>query len=321
MEIRKIGIIGTGKVAVSFATLLLRKGFQVAFFGRTEGAAVEAAAKTSSLLSTNLAAATLSGEDTQSIAYPIVFATTDALVDWCDAVGFVVTDGAIAEVARSLRHNRNRYVFHMSGSLSTTVFESQEASGLPWSAAFSLHPLKSFAKPEADFDQIYFALELSPLNSQESNRSIERFVGELTTLAVKLDSEQKVLYHASAVIASNLFVALLHYANRQLRSIGIEREDLLWPLVDSTLKNMKRFGVDASLTGPIARGDVATVESHLHALDPEQIDIYCSLSREALELSNADPKQKEAIAALLSRAIASDSEDALADSKEAGEEK
>ncbi len=87
----------------------------------------------------------------------------------------------------------------------------------------------------------------------------------------------RVAYHAAASIASNFLIALQESAAELLESAGIEdARELLAPLVLQTAANWAERGPDA-LTGPIARGDAATVERHRAALReqaPELLALY-----------------------------------------------
>lgn len=273
MEIRKVGIYGTGKVALSFGRLLHSKGFEVGYFGRN--------------------VRSVQGYIQGFGAQP--FDTLDELIDWCDAVGFVVTDSAISEISRGIEAG-DKYAFHMSGALA-----ADELAG-SFLARFSLHPLRAFAKVESDISDTVFALEIHA-------GTISPYVGEIDKFAeclgkvVRMKSSDKPIYHASAVMASNLIVPVISAANSLLGSIGISDEDLLWQLIDTAISNMKNLGVRDALTGPIARGDSSAVKLHLEEMSKAALEsekaIYIALSRGALELSKATDAQKAGIAAVL----------------------
>jgi rfaE bifunctional protein nucleotidyltransferase chain/domain len=82
-------------------------------------------------------------------------------------------------------------------------------------------------------------------------------------------------------MASNYLVALLHQASVIIHKVGMDLNHLL-PLIKGTLSNIEEHGSKAALTGPIARGDWATVESHVKALRehfPDLIPSYIELGR------------------------------------------
>jgi predicted short-subunit dehydrogenase-like oxidoreductase (DUF2520 family) len=104
----------------------------------------------------------------------------------------------------------------------------------------------------------------------------------------EVPEERRAAYHAAASIASNLLVALEESSAELLDRIGIEDgRELLAPLVLRTAANWAERGSEA-LTGPIARGDSATVERHLAALResaPELLPLYEALAERAAALA------------------------------------
>ncbi len=277
MEILKVGIYGTGKVALSFGRLLLDKGFDVGYCGRNvqgvRGYADGIGAR--------------------------VFDSPSDLVAWCDAVGFVVSDSVIAEVSAAVSKNSSvsdKLAFHMSGALAA----DELAEG--FLARFSLHPLRAFARIESDISDTVFALEIHEGTGSPHAEGIDRFAERLGRV-IKLNPADKPLYHASAVMASNLIVPVIDAAYSLLRNIGISDENLLWQLIDTAVSNMKNLGVGNALTGPIARGDSRVVRLHLetmseHGLLPE-LAMYTALSRWALKISGAPEEKKFEIEAVL----------------------
>jgi predicted short-subunit dehydrogenase-like oxidoreductase (DUF2520 family) len=111
----------------------------------------------------------------------------------------------------------------------------------------------------------------------------------------EVPEERRAAYHAAASIASNLLVALEESAADLLERIGIdEARALLAPLVLRTAANWAERGPEA-LTGPIARGDGATVERHRAALResaPELLPIYEALADRAAELARSEAKAR-----------------------------
>jgi predicted short-subunit dehydrogenase-like oxidoreductase (DUF2520 family) len=104
---------------------------------------------------------------------------------------------------------------------------------------------------------------------------------------VRLERAAKPAYHAGAVIASNYVVVLAAMAARIAGTAGIAAEDaaaLYLPLMQGTVANLA-MGPAAALTGPIRRGDAATVRAHLAALAPGDRELYRELGRAALRLA------------------------------------
>jgi predicted short-subunit dehydrogenase-like oxidoreductase (DUF2520 family) len=108
-----------------------------------------------------------------------------------------------------------------------------------------------------------------------------------------IETASKTLYHAAAVVASNYLVTLFHVATRMLGGCGIGSDDalqVLMPLVRGTLANVERRGVAKALTGPIARGDVATVDAHCRKIArslPGLLTFYQAMGQQTLPLAKA----------------------------------
>ena len=102
---------------------------------------------------------------------------------------------------------------------------------------------------------------------------------------VYLTSEDKVLYHAAAAIAGNYFTTIVKLATDLWRNFGKTPADGIkayMPLLRGTLANMEQVGFPKCLTGPIARGDAATIRRHLAALEkyaPDLLPLYKELGR------------------------------------------
>ena len=111
-------------------------------------------------------------------------------------------------------------------------------------------------------------------------------------------------------MASNYLVALQQIAVEMLEQTGIDQqqaEQILQPLMTQSLKNTQENGPINALTGPVARGDVRTLEFHLDAIsakDPKHLALYKELGKVAVELARGQGKLDEvrlrAITALFS---------------------
>ena len=84
--------------------------------------------------------------------------------------------------------------------------------------------------------------------------------------AVEVADADRAAYHAAASVASNFLVTLEGAAEQLAASAGVDREALV-PLVRATRGELgARSAPRAALTGPIARGDEATVARHREAI-------------------------------------------------------
>jgi predicted short-subunit dehydrogenase-like oxidoreductase (DUF2520 family) len=103
--------------------------------------------------------------------------------------------------------------------------------------------------------------------------------GALDMHPVEVAERDRAAYHAAASIASNFLVTLEAAAERVARSAGVER-GLLVPLVRATVENWAELGARSALTGPVARGDEATVANHRAALadrSPDLVPLFDAL--------------------------------------------
>jgi predicted short-subunit dehydrogenase-like oxidoreductase (DUF2520 family) len=195
-----------------------------------------------------------------------------------DAALLCVPDDAIADACAALGADPPALVGHVSGASTLEVLAAATGRG---AEAFSLHPLQTFPDTATEVAGMPCAVAGSSLEA-------ERFATELghalDMRPFEVPEESRAAYHAAASIASNLLVALEESAAELLERAGVEdARELLAPLVLQTAANWADRGPDA-LTGPIARGDAATVERHLEAiadLAPELRAAYEALAERA----------------------------------------
>jgi predicted short-subunit dehydrogenase-like oxidoreductase (DUF2520 family) len=119
---------------------------------------------------------------------------------------------------------------------------------------------------------------------------------------VAVPDDKKVLYHAAAVFASNYLVALEGVAEELLQNAGLAAGDAraaLGPLMRAALDHALATGARDALTGPVSRGDAATVRRHLEALPPEAERLYRELARAVLRLTDLTAEQRAALEAAL----------------------
>lgn len=149
-------------------------------------------------------------------------------------------------------------VFHCSGAKASS--ELQAASGAGATVA-SVHPVRSFADPEnvaAAFAGTWCGVEGDAAALALLAPAFEAIGARLVTI----DAAAKTVYHAASVFASNYLVTVLDAALRAYAAAGVPPEvarELAQPLAGESLANVFRLGPAAALSGPVARGDFATV--------------------------------------------------------------
>jgi predicted short-subunit dehydrogenase-like oxidoreductase (DUF2520 family) len=160
-----------------------------------------------------------------------------------------VPDRAIAEVARSIEPGP--WVAHVSGA-------TPLAALAPHPRRFACHPLQTFVRWRGaeQLDGAYAAVRGETEEARAAGFELAQLLG-LEPFA--LAEEQAPLYHAGAAIASNFLVTLHQLAARLCAEAGAPPEALL-PLMRRTIEN------GFELTGPIQRGDWASVERQRDAI-------------------------------------------------------
>src|SRR5258708_3904682 len=180
--------------------------------------------------------------------------------DGADLVLLCVPDPAIRESAAAVP--TGPWIAHVSGATPLNALD-------PHVRRFGLHPLQTFTRTRGP-EQLDGAWAAVTAESPDA-RARGFWLAEVLGLRpFEIRDELRVLYHAGAVIASNYLVTLYRSASRLLETAGAPPEALI-PLMRRTIDN------GFELTGPIARGDWATVQAHLAAIRlraPELEEMY-----------------------------------------------
>jgi predicted short-subunit dehydrogenase-like oxidoreductase (DUF2520 family) len=271
----KIGFIGAGTTGTALAARLSEKGWPVvAVSSRTLSSAQRLA---------------------RLVPNCQVCHTAQQLVDAAELVFITTPDDVIAQVCGELRWHNGQSVLHCSGAHSVDILESARRFG---TTVGCFHPLQTFAGIEQAVSNLpgsTFALEAKePLLST---------LKELTQLLdgnwVELRPGDKVLYHIAAVFACNYLVTLVKLALDLWSNFGVSSKEAtraLLPLLKGTLNNVDNIGLPDCLTGPIARGDLGTIEKHLSALMdrmPALLTIYRELGLHTVPIALARGKVNE----------------------------
>jgi predicted short-subunit dehydrogenase-like oxidoreductase (DUF2520 family) len=255
----------------------------------------------------------LHGRNTKRVPQPLrlTVGDDDTAPPWIgdvDVVILAVRDDAITPLATSLAKARaiaeRHVVLHLSG------VQGQEALGplVPTRAGLgSFHPLQTIVEPERAPERLkgaWAAVEGMPRAIEAG----ERLATDLGMQPFRIATKAKAIYHAGAVFASNYLVVVEAVAQRLLRHAGLSDADAwaaLRPLVEGTIENLSRHEPREALTGPVMRGDTATIERHLQSLAIDDAKLYRALGRAALELAQKQGMDEQA-AAKVADALATD---------------
>jgi predicted short-subunit dehydrogenase-like oxidoreductase (DUF2520 family) len=193
-------------------------------------------------------------------------------VDAVDVVVLAVPDGAIAGLAAGLAPDPDVVVVHLAGSLGLDVLAPHPRRG-------ALHPLVAIPAGDRGADALagaWCAVAGDPV--------VDDLVAALGGRSFTVADADRARYHAAACVAANHVVAVLGQAARLAAGVGAPPE-ALWALAAGAVADVAALGPAAALTGPVARGDWATVARHLAALPADERDGYLAGARLADRLA------------------------------------
>jgi predicted short-subunit dehydrogenase-like oxidoreductase (DUF2520 family) len=255
-----VGVIGAGRVGSALGVALARAGHRVVAASGVSDASRERAAE-------RLGVVTSRPED---------------VVARSDLVLLTVPDDALPDLVAGLVGTgadlRGKLVAHTSGAYGLAVLNPAiKAGALP----LALHPVMTFTGRDDDLRRLtgisYGVTAPDPLRPVA-----EALVIEMEGEPVWIEDENRPLYHAALAAAANHMVTLVAESSELLRKVGVDQPGrMLGPLLGAALENVLRLGI-AGLTGPVVRGDAATVRKHVDALilaAPEAADAYVALAR------------------------------------------
>ncbi len=194
-----------------------------------------------------------------------------------DVVLLCVPDGEIAAAAGCIAPGP--LVGHCSGATALDVLAPHEG--------FSLHPLMTFA-PEGPARLAGTAAAVAG-TTPRAHALAQALAQRLGMTPVAVAEQDRAAYHAAASIASNFLIALEAAAERLAATAGVERAALV-PLVRASVENWAALGPERALTGPLARGDEATVARQRAAVaqrTPELLQLFDALAATTRELAGA----------------------------------
>ena len=265
----KLGFIGAGTVGTALSVSLSNKGYSVvAVSSRSQTSARNLARTISGCLPVS------SNQDVADVA-ELVFVTTP--------------DDAIAPVVSQIRWHKGQSVIHCSGADSTDILQPAGKLGA-YVGVF--HPLQTFANVRQAIENMpgsTFALEAE----EPLLKTLKDMATALDGYCIELKASDKVVYHASAVIACNYLVTLVKLATDLWQTFDIpinQATQALLPLIRGTIHNIGTVGIPQCLTGPIARGDTGTIKKHLHALQkvaPGLLSTYRELGLQTIPVALA----------------------------------
>lgn len=218
-------------------------------------------------------------------------APPDILLE-AEVVLLAVRDSAIAEVAQMLVGtglvNKRHVLLHCAGASSAHELMSGVKDTV--GGIGTMHPLQAIADGRAAMRTLkgtVFGVE-----GDDAGRAMAaQLVTAIGGIVLGLDSSRMAAYHCAAAFASNYVVSAIDAAAQVLAGAGVspsQAAQALVPLAEGALRNVANNGTTDGLTGPVRRGDSATIQRHLDALreHPDLAQLYRALARHAVEIAS-----------------------------------
>lgn len=262
----EIAVVGPGRLGTALALELQRAGYRVReVISRNNHASRKRAQELAKRVRAHA-----SSSHTARIDAPLIW--------------FCVPDREITKAADDLAQAtewKGKIALHSSGALASDELDSLRKRG---ASVAAVHPMMTFVRGSGPpLKGVPFALE----GDIAAVRVARRIVRDLGGRAFSISKKNKAAYHAWGGFISPLLVLTLVAGEKVARLAGFSAEDSrkkMLPIVRQTLANYARLGPAGAFTGPIGRGDVATVRKHLRELRriPDAREVYVALARIAL---------------------------------------
>lgn len=207
------------------------------------------------------------------------YSNLSKLVNDCDTLFLTINDDSIQLVVDELikLNVKNKTLIHTSGSLSSKIFNELNN----YNKCYSIHPIYAFSSKLESYkylDDIYFTLEGNNSDIDELN---ELFNNKI----VVIDKDKKEKYHLACSMISNMVCGITDIAETLFKDIGINDRNIYLPLFNNISKNIISFNSLNSLTGPIIRNDIGTVNKHINNLSGNELMIYKYLGLHLISMS------------------------------------
>jgi predicted short-subunit dehydrogenase-like oxidoreductase (DUF2520 family) len=243
----RVALFGAGRVGTAVALLLARAGHQI----------VAVSSRSSE-----------SAERAKELLEAPVIAWGDPLEESIDLILLGVSDDALGAAVDVLRSSPldGTLVCHLAGVVGTTPLEPLAIRGAKLAA---LHPVQACPTIEAAVERLPGSAWGVTCDAEVKQLAFHLVEADLHGTPVWVEEEARAVWHAAAVTVSNGIAALLAAGESMLTAIEIdEPEKVLGPLAMGTIANaVEGGGGGATLTGPVVRADLNTLERHTAGLE------------------------------------------------------
>ena len=241
----RVALVGAGNVGTAVAYLLSRKGHEVvAVASRSADSARSAAERL--------------GSDVRNVED---LPEADLVLIGASESGIEAVDALIAP-----RLESDSFVWHLAGAFGPSILSRSLEAG---AIACALHPVQAIYSVDAGVERLPGSAWGITCSDRAADASMSELVErDLDGVPVIVPEEARPLWHAASVMTSNGIAALMALSESLLSEIGVaDPSAVLGPLVEGTAQNARAGGGGgATLTGPVVRGEAATVRRHMQAL-------------------------------------------------------
>lgn len=243
----KIGVLGAGRIAYSLAPALMDAGYNITCIASRKTASAKKLADACGIKKYS--------RDLQSLFEN-------------DVIFMSVPDDSLAaiseEISRTEANLKGKLFVHLSGSVELKVLSPLRKKG---AETASMHIMQTFPKRvETRLDNIPAVVECG----KQHEKFFDNLLKDLGLVKISIPAKQKTLYHLGGVFVSNFMIADFLAAEMMIeKSCRSEKNNaikLFIPIAKSTLYNIENNSLANSLSGPIMRGDIETVEKHIASL-------------------------------------------------------
>jgi predicted short-subunit dehydrogenase-like oxidoreductase (DUF2520 family) len=243
----RFSVIGAGRVGLQLSHALQKKGFQLEYIFK------------------------------KALAnhYPVHITNDIAkLVQDSDFIFICVQESKIRPLAELISAEavpQGKIFFHTANSLTSDELSSLRKAGAAVASFSPLQTFISFQEAEELFSGITFLLE----GDKAAVRLGRQIAVQLKARVLAVRKQDKIYFHMAAIAAANFLIANLQFAEQQLQKTAAKPGlDILFPLLEQTLKNIKKSGLAQALSGPLKRGEFGLLEKHCQALSGTERQYY-----------------------------------------------
>lgn len=243
----RIAIIGAGIAAPSLAGALVKSGFDLNTFIHIKK--------------------NRPYKVFESLPIKNISSNLEDLPEECNLIFLAVLDDEIKSLAEEIKNSglslNEKYFVHLSGAK-----EAAELKALtPEGKIGSMNVVQNMVPDEIiDVKNSFASIETE---DEDVANLLVFLANELEMKPFRIGAKEKILFNLMGVFTANYMVSNIYNAEKiheKAERNTPEIIDLLTPLIQGTLNNIKTKGIASALSGPIERGEVQTVKEHIEAL-------------------------------------------------------